>query len=245
MFHEFIHEMRAGLASGELPKGVTARDPAEAAQRFAVYRNNVAHSLGRALAARFPVIERLVGDEFFRAMAQVYIAAEPPSSPILSRWGEGFANFLTEFPPVTGLPYLADVARLEWARGRAYHAADMHPSSLEKLAESDPSTVVINLHPSVTALRSDFAFVTIWQANQSDKIPASIDVNTPEAALILRNPSNDVMVFTISLTDAEFVLNLSETRSAMAALIAAQEIEPGYDPSSVLGLLARNGAIVA
>ena len=62
---ELIAEFAPALPSGVLPPGVTARDPAEAARRFAVYRNNVAHSLGRALATRFPVIERLLGAECF------------------------------------------------------------------------------------------------------------------------------------------------------------------------------------
>mgnify|MGYP000267026151 CR=1 FL=1 len=75
---ELIAEFRAGLASGVLPPGVTARDPAEAARRFAVYRNNVAHSLSRALASRYPVIERLVGEDFFRPLAAAFFAEHQP-----------------------------------------------------------------------------------------------------------------------------------------------------------------------
>eukprot|EP01036_Dinobryon_divergens_P055409 gene55409-73990_t len=85
-----------------------AEAPDEAAQRFAVYRNNVAHSLTRALARRFPVVERLVGLEFFTAMARLYIEADLPASPQLFLWGEGFARFLQGFPPVRSLAYLPD-----------------------------------------------------------------------------------------------------------------------------------------
>lgn len=92
--HEaFAQSFRRGIFSDALPQGVTARDPAEADQRFAVYRNNVLHSLGRALAARFPVIERLVGADFFNAMARVYAEADPPNSPMLFAWGAGSPNF--------------------------------------------------------------------------------------------------------------------------------------------------------
>ncbi len=81
---------RAGLSSGGLPAGVTARRADETSRRFAVYRNNVVHSLTEALKRRFPVVERLVGPEFFRALAPLYLAADPPSSPVLIRWGAGF-----------------------------------------------------------------------------------------------------------------------------------------------------------
>ena len=94
------------------PPGLAAPDPSEIARRFAVYRNNVQHGLTRALAARFPVVEQLVGAEFFAAMARVFIAGAPPSHPVLLHWGEAFPAFLESFPPVGHLPWLADVARL-------------------------------------------------------------------------------------------------------------------------------------
>lgn len=96
----------------------------------AAYRNNVAVSLGQALGRRFPVIQRLVGDEFFAALARAYLAADPPRSPVLMEWGAGFADFLAGFRPLAGWPFMADVARIEWARGLAFHAADAPPWTL-------------------------------------------------------------------------------------------------------------------
>lgn len=121
---------RSALRDGTLPPGVTAAHPAEAARRFAVYRNNVAVSLGQALGRRFPVIQRRVGDEFFAALARAYLAADPPRSPVLMEWGAGFADFLAGFRPLAGWPFMADVARIEWARGLAFHAADAPPWTL-------------------------------------------------------------------------------------------------------------------
>jgi hypothetical protein len=68
------------------------------ARRFAVYRNNVQHGLTRALAARFPVVEALVGAEFFTAMARVFAAEAPPRDPVLLRWGDAFPASSTAFP---------------------------------------------------------------------------------------------------------------------------------------------------
>ena len=162
MHADLIADFRAGLASRAVPAGMTARDPAEVVRRFAVYRNNVAHSLSRALAARFPVIERLVGADFFRPLAAAFIAAHPPASPMLFQWGADFPGFLAGFEPLRELPYLGDVAQLEWLRGEAYHAADARPADAAALARAAeaPAQTLAQLHPSVRLITSRFAAVT-------------------------------------------------------------------------------------
>lgn len=70
----------AALRGGPLPAGLTARDTSETERRFNVYRNNVVVSLTEALAMRFPVVERLVGEAFFRQMARVYIDLDRPKT---------------------------------------------------------------------------------------------------------------------------------------------------------------------
>ena len=106
------------------PEGVFSSNGAEPASRFAVYRNNVHSALINALAAAYPVARQLVGEEFFRAMAGLYVQAHPPISPLISEYGSTFADFIQAFEPASSVPYLADVARLERLRVRAYHAAD-------------------------------------------------------------------------------------------------------------------------
>ena len=86
------------LFEDALPAGLAAYPPEIAQARFAVYRNNVASSLIKALEARFPVIERLVGDAFFKGVAHAFIRAHPPRSPVLMEYGDAFPAFLTAFP---------------------------------------------------------------------------------------------------------------------------------------------------
>src|SRR5690606_15015602 len=102
-----------------VPGAVMAHSAGIPARRFAVYRNNVVVGLVNALAARFPALQRIVGEEFFRAMAQLYVRAHPPRSRLLMEYGDGFADFIAAFEPAAELPYLADIARLEAARTRA------------------------------------------------------------------------------------------------------------------------------
>lgn len=241
----FVAEFRAGLAGGALPGGVTARAAEEAERRFAVYRNNVAHSLTEALGRRFPVVARLVGEEFFRAMAAVFIAQHPPASPVLLDWGAAFPGFLETFPPVAGLPYLPDVARIERARGLAYHAADALPISPAALAGAQsPEALLLWLHPSVSLVASDWPAVSIWAVNQPGADPASMRASGPEVALILRDTALEVPVRAITPGDAALVAALLAGQALGPAALQAQLAEPGHDAAPVLGYLMQSGAII-
>lgn len=224
-------DFRAALAGGPVPGFVTAREPEEAARRFAVYRNNVAHSLREALARRFPVIRRLVGAEFFGAMAAEFIALHPPVSPVLQEWGADFAPFLDGFPPVSALPYLGDVARIEWARGLSYHAADAVALAPERIPETAP----LHLHPSLRLLRLHHPAVSIWQANQPDR-DGRVTASGPEIALIWRRPDFEVSVRAMSPLNAGFVAALLDGQPLAAASLLA-------DPVPTLSLLIRDGLI--
>lgn len=228
---DFTPAFRAALAGGDLPDCVTARDPDEAAIRFAVYRNNVAHSLREALARRYPVIRRLVGAEFFAAMAGEFIAAHPPTTPVLKEWGDAFAGFLAEFPPVATLAYLGDVARIEWARGLAYHAADAMPMPPDQLTETAP----LRLHPSLQLLRLTHPAFDIWQANQPGR-DGKLRGTGPRNVLTWRRPDFEVEAKAIADPDADFLQGLMQGQPIAQAAAST-------DPVPILTLLLRDGLI--
>src|SRR5262245_8892967 len=107
----------------EVPSVVTGPNGKAAAKRYNVYRNNVTVSLIDALAAIYPAVQRITGDDFFRAMVRCHIRATPPTSPLLSKYGRDFPAFIERYEYAQSLPWLADVARLERAWLDAYHAA--------------------------------------------------------------------------------------------------------------------------
>jgi hypothetical protein len=236
---EFTARFAEALKGAPLPPGVTGP---EAETRFAVYRNNVAHSLGKALAARFPAVERLVGQAFFAAMAQVYLAAHRPETPVLHQWGQSFADFLAGFEPLADYPYIADVARIEHARGAAFHAADAAPLNPLRLAGADPARLRLGLHPSVQVLRLAQAGVTIWAANQPGAVARPVPA-APEIALVLRTPGFEVPVTAISPGDAAMLEALATGASLLAAAETAQWFEPGHDPNPLLLHLMQSGAL--
>jgi putative DNA-binding protein len=100
---------------------------AERQRRFAnelpaVHRETTLAALTHALESIYPSCLRIVGPEFFRAMARRFAGEVPSTSPDLNDYGESFAEWLAIFPPARELPYLPDVARLDWALHRARHA---------------------------------------------------------------------------------------------------------------------------
>lgn len=223
--------LRAALAGGPVAAGLLAAPADEIAPRVAVYRNNIAHGLGQALSRRFPVIERLVGAEFFAAMAAPFIAAHPPRSPVLQEWGDAFPGFLAGFPPLAGLPYLPDVARIEWARGLAFHAADapaLPPGTL-------PPDRPLRLHPSLQLLWLAHPAVSIWRANQPDA-DGSCAADGPEIALIWRSPDFQVPVARLAAADAAIIDDLSRG-------LPLTQATRDRDPVPVLTLLLRDGLV--
>lgn len=240
---DFVAGSDAALRGGPVPAGMVARDPAEVERRFAVYRNNVAFGLTAALATRFPVIRRLVGEAFFAALARLYAEADRPRSPVLAEWGNGFAAFLEAFPHLAGYPYLGDVARIEYARGRAFHAADVGPVDPARLATADPARVRLWLHPSVMLLRLAHPAVSIWALNQPDAEGLTLPKG-PQTALVLRDAAFQVPVRAVSPADAVLVQSVLDADRLSVAAAKAQAVEAGHDPQPLLVTLMRAGAIV-
>ena len=227
--------------------GVTALDPDEAPRRFAVYRNNLAVARASALARRFPVLERLVGAAFFAGLARAFAAAHPPASPVLLEWGEAMPAFLAALPPLATRPYMADVARIEFSRGRAYHAADhpaLRPEAFAQAAAA-PHEARLRLHPSVQLVASPYPAASIWAMNQPGAVPWPVPLDRPETALILRDRTFGVPVHVLGPGDAAFARDLLEAATLLDAAASGARTEPGHDPTALLALLVRAGALIS
>jgi Putative DNA-binding domain len=220
-----------------VPRGVIAT-PA----RFNIHRNNMVAGLEALLASRYPVIQRLVGEPFFAATARAFIAADPPRSPVLLEYGAAFAPFLAGFEPAAPYPYLPDIARLDWARHCAYHAADAPPADLSRIAALDPermSRLRFNLHPSATVIASAFPILSIWRTNSFDAevTPITLD-GGGETALIVR-PHLEVITTALPPGSDSFTAALTEGAALGDAANAAAEQEPVFDLTATLAALFR------
>lgn len=231
------------------PADLAAWNGSDPTVRLAVYRNNVMASLLGVLADTFPVTRELVGEAFFHAMGQCFVRARPPQSPIMAEYGAGFADFIATFAPAQTLPYLPDVARLEWLRLVALHAADAEPLAAERIAallaeQPDLGTWHLRLHPSFAVLRSNCAAVSIWAAHQGAGDLAAIDPDQGESAWIVR-PGLEVMVIPIDTAGGAFAAALLEGLPLAAAIAAVHEAGLNLDLPATLATLIRARALIA
>jgi len=223
-----------------VPDGLVDGLGRPAGRRFSVYRNNVVGSLTEALEQGFPVIAKLLGEEFFKAMAGVFLRAHPPQSRVMMTYGADMPGFLAGFSPLAHLPYLADVARLELALREAYHAGDVAAMSPDRLGAVPPDRLLaakVRLAPTLRLLVSPYPVLSIWRTNTDEAAPKP--QMQPEAVLILR-PDYDPVPYLLPVGGAEFVAALQASKTVAEALDLAGET---FDIAAMLGLLIGGGAI--
>lgn len=233
-------------AERSVPPGLVGPDGQPSLKRFSVYRNNVVVSLIETLEAVFPATHRLVGGEFFRAMARAYAVVHPPRSPIMLDYGDGFADFVAAFAPARELPYLADVARIERAWLKAYHAPDAASLSTDALAsvpQDAAGGLVFQMHPSLRVVRSRYPALTIWHMNVADGLPTPVDLEAGGEDVLIIRPETDVEVRFMPPGGAEFVRALMDAQTLAQAADCAMRVE-GFDLAANLAALLEAGAFV-
>lgn len=128
-------------------------------ERLKIYHNNVLGSLAKTIQAAYPLLVDLVGEDFLKNLAREFIIENPPQSACLHHYGEGFDTFLKNHKSCTQLPYLPDMAKMEWALHNAYHAADDSPMSAEDLGNIPPEALAgtkLKLRGSVSLIASPY-----------------------------------------------------------------------------------------
>ncbi|MGQ0664124.1 MAG: HvfC/BufC N-terminal domain-containing protein [Pseudomonadota bacterium] len=245
---ELQSSFRAAM-HGDDPVAIAAAvvvDRLAPARRLQIYRNHYDLTLGEALAATFPVVRRLVGESFFGFAARQFTAAEPPCGPCLFEYGAGFPDFLAELPACRSLPYLPDVARLEWAINLAYHASDvpaLGPGDLSEVAPAQMPDLAFVLHPSCRLLESRYPVDRIWRVNQPDADPAvQVDLAESGVRLFVRRRGLDVEWRTLDAAEYAFLHRLGAGRSVQQAFEAATATGP-LDLTSTLAGLVADGAL--
>lgn len=223
-----------------VPGGIVDPEGRPAPKRFAVYRNNVTVSLVEALAVAFPVVEKIVGPEFFAAMAREYVRSEPPASPLLMFYGSTFPRFLARFEPVAHLTYLPDMASLEQMRRHAYHAADVRPLAPDFLASIAPEaldTVQVTLHPAVQILRSNHPVLSMWRWNTPSDPAQEIALPETGEDVLVSRPKFEVEMRALPPGGADF-LEALQTQKPLNEAAQAGAGSDGFDlTENLTGLL--------
>lgn len=207
--------------------------------RFEIYRNNVNAALIGALKVRYPVVEQLVGAEFFSAMAAEFVAARKPSSPVLIAYGAEFPAFVGSFVPAQSVAYLGDIARLESLWWQSYHAADALQIPTEVLRDHKPEDWVQTRFlflPHAALFHSTFTAVSIWTAHQKARLSMAANLITPEYALVHRTDV-DVFVRQLKADQHSFFVGLFAGQTMAEAHELALRSSPEFDLAQTLKLL--------
>ena len=239
-----IADGRRTTAATPLFRGV----PELASARLAVYRGNVYGNCMNALAAAYPIVRKIVGTEFFEATAREYARAHPSTSGDLNEYGGELAAFLAAFPHTSDLPYLPDVARMEWLAHRAYYAADSAPYDPVRLAGLPPERWMALrpvLAPACALFTSPWPLARIWRVHQEDYDGAfDVDLDAGPDRILIHRPRWMAEVLALEAGDYRFLAAAHAGASLGEALEAAVAEDSGFDPSVALVRWIDGGVVV-
>ncbi|MDO9103018.1 MAG: DNA-binding domain-containing protein [Candidatus Nitrotoga sp.] len=247
LLNDDLSDFARAIVCGEEPSsGIdTSYQNYSVAIAIEVYRNNYRGNLHEALAGAYPVIEQLVGKEFFRLLTRQFIGQHLSRSGNLHHYGAEMAGFIAAFDSVQGLPYLPDVATLEWACQCAYFADDAATLNLDKLAQVSPEQypdLILHIHPACQLVRSRYPIATIWHAHQPGA-PSDfkIDLDSGASNALISRKNDVVVVSALTEGDAVWLQSIQAGTPLGEAIATTLAHYPDFDlQAALLNLVAQN-----
>jgi len=242
---DFAAYLVAGEETPLLDQVADAR--VSAAQCLNIHRNNVAITLGEALAGVYPVVQQLVGSAFFADAAKKYSRAHPCRSGNLHDFGREFPAALAADERLKQLPYLPDVAALEWAFHEAFHgphAPGLDPGRLRQWSAMQFPGLRFSLHPGMGLLGSQHPVLTIWEAHQAEQLPEALDLGIGAEYVLLTRPQLEVELHRLTAAEFTFLRALGNDATLEQATDAAIVCDDSFDLESRLTALVAGGVIV-
>jgi hypothetical protein len=246
-----LHEFQSGFVNFLV--GETSSDFVETVDAggtdpvslLSIYRNNMLITLTETLAATFPVVRRLVDPRFFDYASQTFISSNLPSRPCLAEYGSEFPSFLALFPPAAELPYLSDVASLEWAISRVMRAdiePDMPLNSIVDIG-IDPAEIRLRIGTAVRYLASAYPIHQIWLANRPDIEPVEMNLSHKGDHLQIRQTDSLEL---LCLPEAVWLFRalIADGGGLGAAAEAALELDPLFELPVALATMFNEGIVV-
>ena len=208
------------------------------ARRLRIHHNHLRTTLTDALAATFPTVEKLVGRDFFAALARDFIAVEPPKAPCLFEYGAEFPAFIGVHRACRPLPYLADAARFDWLVNVAYHAPDRPALAPERIAAIAPEAygqVVLAPHPATGLLVSSYPLLDIWHVARAGEDAPSVDLDSGGVRLLVHRSGLDVAWRALSAAEHAF----------LAALVAGRPLGMAWNMALAIDLAGAEAGRIA
>jgi hypothetical protein len=212
-----------------------------------IYRNNYRGNLHDTLAGAYPVIEQLVGKDFFRLMTRQFIGQHLSRGGNLHHYGAEMANFVAAFEPAQGLAYLQDIAALEWACHCAYFADDAVTLDITRLAQVPPEqypNLILHTQPSFHLVRSRYPIAAIWHAHQPGaNSDFHIDLDGGASNVLVGRKDDVVLVSELTEAEAAWLQDIQAGTSLGDATSATLELHPDFDLQAALLNLVAQGVL--
>jgi hypothetical protein len=205
------------------------------ARGLAAYQANGHDLAERALRAAYPVVAALVGGDSFATMACELWHHHPPVRGDLACWGDALPAFVDHNPQLADVPYLADVARVEWALHRAAGVPDAaaDPASFAMLTQADPATFTLRLAPGTAVIISDWPVASLVTAHLHEDpslavAAGRVQARAAECARVWRQGLRP-RIAACTRTEAALLQAVVRGRSLLASLNEALAVDTGFD----------------
>ena len=249
-----LRDLQAAFAAHILEEGDdrladrVVGDSIDAAARLRVHRHHVFHSLASALASTFAGVQGLVGEDFFRTMARAYVARMPPTQPVLAEYGAAFPSFVADYEAARGLPYLADVARLDWALNvalQAPHGAILGIAELQAIPVEQLPAQCLSLTAGHALIASPYPIDRIWAAVQPGASSDAVDLDAGPVQLLVLRREGDAAFVALAPGEASFLAALAEGSTLEEAAARGLGTGPDFDLSASFARFLGLGVFAA
>ena len=238
---------RAVVASAAAPPAVLCA-PADVAGRLAIYRRNYREGLTRHLRGRFPTVEWLLGSSRVGDLAEVFLRSSPPAAPCLAEYGRDFVTFVASNQGTRTLPYLEDVALLDWHLGDVSVAVDAPALAITVLSRRHPDSLPdlrLTLQPGLRYLRSSWPVDDLVRIRLSEQAPEQLVFSPAPVALELRGARGQFRIDRLAPAVFRFRESVGRGETLGAAIQRGIEADPDFDVSSALAALFAEGLVAA
>jgi hypothetical protein len=172
-------------------------------QQLAIYQNNVRGALQTSLAQVYPVCRKILGENYFKQLASVYIKKYPSRQHDLNDYGEYFSDFIylqyQQRSELNDFSYLSDLVQLEWFYHHVYYAAQgsmFDFSAFSQLTQQQQAQSIFQIVPCLKFISSSYPILSIWQLNQDDSTTQQTLVSNAENCYIFRK-NNQIRLIAI------------------------------------------------
>jgi len=226
-------------------------DPKLNRERFSFYRGNISAIWQQSCANAYPVLQQLLGVEFFDDLSRAYGLAYPSQSGDLTEFGAAMPAFIETLENCSAYPYLSDVAALEWMVHRAYYLKLHAAITLAELAAVPTESlgdVRCQLQPGCFLMQSSWSVADIWQAHQHENVEFPDDLTKKTRCLVSRqhwHSSWKVQVTSLSVASYLALQALQAGETLGTALERALEEDPEFPVQSELADWMQNSLIIS